>query len=59
MQTPVVETAEVRAIEVAAAAHEVTQAVSVAAAYFEDTLQTVAGQCAGRRGRWARRRWRR
>jgi type IV pilus assembly protein PilM len=39
MQTSVVETALVREIEVRAAAREVVQAVSVAAAYFEDSLQ--------------------
>ena len=40
MQTSVVETAEVREAAGTAAAHEVGQAVSVAAAYFEDTLQS-------------------
>jgi type IV pilus assembly protein PilM len=39
MQSALVETAEVRERAAAGAAHEVTQAVSVAAAYFEDTLQ--------------------
>jgi type IV pilus assembly protein PilM len=39
MQTSVVETAVVREIEERAAAREVAQAVSVAAAYFEDSLQ--------------------
>ena len=39
MQSALVETAGVRGREAAGAAHEVTQAVSVAAAYFEDTLQ--------------------
>jgi type IV pilus assembly protein PilM len=39
MQTSVVETAVLREIEVRAAAREVVQAVSVAAAYFEDSLQ--------------------
>ena len=39
MQTQVLEKAEIREMAVTAAAHEVTQAVSVAAAYFEDTLQ--------------------
>jgi type IV pilus assembly protein PilM len=39
MQTSMVETAVRREIEVSAAAHEVAQAVSVAAAYFEDSLQ--------------------
>jgi len=39
MQTQVLEKAEMREMAVTAAAHEVTQAVSVAAAYFEDTLQ--------------------
>jgi type IV pilus assembly protein PilM len=39
MQSALVETAEVRGRAAAGAAHEVTQAVSVAAAYFEDTLQ--------------------
>jgi type IV pilus assembly protein PilM len=39
MQTSVTETALGREIEVRAAAREVTQAVSVAAAYFEDSLQ--------------------
>jgi type IV pilus assembly protein PilM len=39
MQTSVVETALVRETEVMAAAREVVQAVSVAAAYFEDSLQ--------------------
>lgn len=44
MQTSVIEKAEVRELTAGAAAEamavEVTQAVSVAAAYFEDTLQT-------------------
>jgi type IV pilus assembly protein PilM len=39
MQTQVLEKAEIREMAVTAAAHEVTQAVSVAAAYFEDSLQ--------------------
>jgi type IV pilus assembly protein PilM len=39
MQTSVVETAVTRELEARAAAHEVAQAVSVAAAYFEDSLQ--------------------
>ena len=39
MQTSLVETAVTREIEVRAAAREVAQAVSVAAAYFEDSLQ--------------------
>ena len=39
MQTSVVETALVRERGSRAAAREVAQAVSVAAAYFEDTLQ--------------------
>jgi type IV pilus assembly protein PilM len=39
MQTSLVETAVTREIEARAAAREVTQAVSVAAAYFEDSLQ--------------------
>jgi type IV pilus assembly protein PilM len=39
MQTSLVETAVRRDIEVSAAAREVAQAVSVAAAYFEDSLQ--------------------
>ncbi len=39
MQTQVLEKAEMREIAATAAAREVTQAVSVAAAYFEDTLQ--------------------
>jgi len=39
MQTSVVETAVVRERGSRASAHEVTQAVSVAAAYFEDSLQ--------------------
>jgi type IV pilus assembly protein PilM len=39
VQTSVVETAVVREIEERAAAREVAQAVSVAAAYFEDSLQ--------------------
>jgi type IV pilus assembly protein PilM len=39
MQSALVETAGVRGRAAAGAAHEVTQAVSVAAAYFEDTLQ--------------------
>ena len=39
MQTSVVETARVREAGETALAHEVSQAVSVAAAYFEDTLQ--------------------
>jgi type IV pilus assembly protein PilM len=39
MQTQVLEQAEMREMVATAAAREVTQAVSVAAAYFEDTLQ--------------------
>jgi type IV pilus assembly protein PilM len=39
MQRSMVETAVTREIEVSAAAREVAQAVSVAAAYFEDSLQ--------------------
>jgi type IV pilus assembly protein PilM len=39
MRTSMVETAVRREIEVSAAAREVAQAVSVAAAYFEDSLQ--------------------
>ena len=39
MQTSVLETAVVRETELTAAAREVAQAVSVAAAYFEDSLQ--------------------
>ncbi len=39
MQTSLVETAVTRDIEARAAAREVAQAVSVAAAYFEDSLQ--------------------
>jgi len=39
MQTQVLEQAEMRELAASAAAREVTQAVSVAAAYFEDTLQ--------------------
>jgi len=39
MQTSMVETAVTREIEVSAAAHEVAQAVNVAAAYFEASLQ--------------------
>jgi type IV pilus assembly protein PilM len=39
MQTSMVETAVMREIEERAAAHEVAQAVSVTAAYFEDSLQ--------------------
>jgi type IV pilus assembly protein PilM len=39
MQTSMVETAVTREIEARAAAREVAQAVSVAAAYFEDSLQ--------------------
>jgi type IV pilus assembly protein PilM len=39
MQTSMVETAVTRDIEARAAAREVAQAVSVAAAYFEDSLQ--------------------
>ena len=39
MQTSVVETAVMKEIEVRAAVREVAQAVSVAAAYFEDSLQ--------------------
>ena len=39
IQTSMVETAVTREIEASAAAHEVAQAVSVAAAYFEDSLQ--------------------
>jgi type IV pilus assembly protein PilM len=39
MQTKVIERAETRELAAAAAARDVTQAVSVAAAYFEDTLQ--------------------
>jgi type IV pilus assembly protein PilM len=44
MQTAVTETAVVREIEVRAAAREVAQAVSVAAAYFEDSLQSSPDQ---------------
>jgi type IV pilus assembly protein PilM len=40
MQNSVVQMAEARESSDAAAAHEVVQAVSVAAAYFEDTLRT-------------------
>ncbi|MEO6982879.1 MAG: hypothetical protein ABI072_07160 [Edaphobacter sp.] len=40
MQTSVVEAAVVREVVGTEAAHEVTQAVSVAAAYFEDTLRS-------------------
>jgi type IV pilus assembly protein PilM len=40
MQSGLAETVAVRERAAAGAAHEVTQAVSVAAAYFEDTLQT-------------------
>jgi type IV pilus assembly protein PilM len=43
MQTSVLETAEVREAAGLAAVREVTQAVSVAAAYFEDTLQVAPG----------------
>jgi type IV pilus assembly protein PilM len=39
MQTSVVETAVARESELSALGHEVAQAVSVAAAYFEDSLQ--------------------
>ena len=39
MQTQVLEKAEIREMAAGAASREVTQAVSVAAAYFEDTLQ--------------------
>jgi type IV pilus assembly protein PilM len=39
MQTQVLEKAEMREMAATAAVREVTQAVSVAAAYFEDTLQ--------------------
>ena len=39
MQTQVLEKAEIREMAAGAATREVTQAVSVAAAYFEDTLQ--------------------
>jgi type IV pilus assembly protein PilM len=39
MQTSMVETAVLREIEERAVAHEVAQAVSVTAAYFEDSLQ--------------------
>jgi type IV pilus assembly protein PilM len=39
MQTQVLEQAEIREIAAIAAAHEIVQAVSVAAAYFEDSLQ--------------------
>ncbi len=39
MQTSVVETAVVREVEMRATAREMVQAVSVAAAYFEDSLQ--------------------
>jgi type IV pilus assembly protein PilM len=41
MQTQVLEHAEMREIAATAAGREVAQAVSVAAAYFEDTLQIV------------------
>ncbi len=43
MQTQVLEQAEMRELAASAAAREVTQAVSVAAAYFEDTLQVAPG----------------
>jgi type IV pilus assembly protein PilM len=39
MQSALVETAEIRERAAAVMTHEVTQAVSVAAAYFEDTLR--------------------
>lgn len=39
MQTSVVETAVLREVELKVAARDVAQAVSVAAAYFEDSLQ--------------------
>jgi type IV pilus assembly protein PilM len=44
MQTSVVETAVVREIGLRAAGREVAQAVSVAAAYFEDSLQSSPDQ---------------
>ena len=44
MQTSVVETAVVRETGLRAAGREVAQAVSVAAAYFEDTLQSSPDQ---------------
>jgi type IV pilus assembly protein PilM len=42
MQSAFVETAEIRERAAAVTTHEVTQAVSVAAAYFEDTLRIAA-----------------
>ncbi len=45
MQTQVLEQAEMREMAATAATYEVTQAVSVAAAYFEDTLRACAGGC--------------
>ena len=51
MQTSVVETGRDAGVgydaAAQAAASEVAQAVSVAAAYFEDTLQALAGESAG------------
>jgi type IV pilus assembly protein PilM len=44
MQTSVVETAIVREVGIRAATHEVAQAVSVAAAYYEDSLQSSPDQ---------------
>jgi len=44
MQTQVLEQAEIREIAAIAAAREVMQAVSVAAAYFEDSLQVGPGE---------------
>ena len=44
MQTSMLETAVTREIEARAAAREVAQAVSVAAAYFEDSLQRAPDQ---------------
>jgi type IV pilus assembly protein PilM len=44
MQTEVTETAVVHEVKIKAAAHEVAQAVSVAAAYYEDSLQSSPDQ---------------
>ncbi len=44
MQTSVIQTSVQREVELRMAAREVAQAVSVAAAYFEDTLQVAPGE---------------
>ncbi len=53
MQTSVLETAELREIDAEGGCREVAQAVSVAAAYFEDTLRSRSGAVAGGGNVWA------